>query len=296
MALNPSPRNPGPSWGFRFLTWADAWLPSPLFNGLLGAGTAVAVAAMPAARGHSRKYLAQLRGRPARGIEVWRHFFSFARSLVRSLRAGRGRPPRCQPGIGFEAFFALVNSGRPALFGTFHFGDSDLIGFLLPDFHRHIAMVRQRVANSSDTDELGRQFGQWVRFIWSNDTEGLLFALKSALDAGDSIALKCDRPEHSARLEAFYFLGARRLFPFTIYHLAFIFRLPVVFCLGLPLSRVETAVVSSPVFEPGDSDKEAGLARAREHFQGVLTWLEASLRQNPYLWFNFTPLNPESAC
>jgi predicted LPLAT superfamily acyltransferase len=51
-------------------------------------------------------------------------------------------------------------------------------------------------------------------------------------------------------------------------------------------------VVSSPLFRPDAAGKPANLARARAHFQEFLTRIEAFLRRDPLLWFNFTPLNP----
>ena len=36
----------------------------------------------------------------------------------------------------------------------------------------------------------------------------------------------------------------------------------------------------------------AAAARAHEHFQNFLRQVEGLLREQPYLWFNFTPLNP----
>ena len=91
------------------------------------------------------------------------------------------------------------------------------------------------------------------------------------------------------------FLGARRLFPFTIYHLALMFRRPVAFCVGVPGAEGESLVHGSPVFEPDDGPKAENLARARAHFQGVLSHLESLLRAQPYFWLNFTPLNPVAA-
>jgi len=43
-------RNPGPSWGFRFLLICDRILPEMLFKPLRVAGTWVAMLAMPAQR------------------------------------------------------------------------------------------------------------------------------------------------------------------------------------------------------------------------------------------------------
>jgi len=224
---------------------------------------------------------------------VWRHFFSYLETFMFRLRiAGEGPTPCVLERENAADFEALMESGEPALFGTFHFGHSDLLGFLLGARGRQLAMIRLRIGNSSDTEKFEQTFGRWVSFIWVNDPDNLLFALKSALESGRSLAMQCDRFEYSARTEAFEFLGARRIFPFTIYHLAVTFARPVIFCLGLPDGDGATRVVASPLFRPDAATREENLARAREHFQAVLRQLEALVRQQPLLWFNFHPLNP----
>lgn len=289
-----APRNPGPSWGYGFLYRAATVLPAPVFDSLLGLGTWVAVAVMPDERRCSGDYLAVILGRPATLSEIWRHFFAFARTLVLKLRLAEGRPHRCTPGPGCLPFLKLMESRRPALLGTFHIGHSDMLGYLLGQFQRRVHMIRLKVENSRDTRRLSRQFGQWVTFIWVNETENLLFALKEAVQSGDSVAMECDRAGYSAKLEPFDFLGRRRLFPFSIYHLALIFQLPVAFCVGVPEGPDESLVHGSPVFEPDQGSKAANLARARVHFQEFLVRVEALLRDDPFVWFNFIPLNPEA--
>ena len=289
------PRNPGPSWGYGFLLWAERWWPRWFFRPVLMAGTGVALAFMPAQRAHSRAYLAVVLGRPATLAEVWRHFFALADSLVFSLCAGRGVPVRCALEPENEAVFeALVRSDRPALFGTFHFGGSDLLGYLLSERGRRVTIIRQQVGNSTDTRLLGERFGRQVSFLWINDPARLLFDLKAALEAGESLALKCDRLEFSAKAEPFRFLGAARLFPFTIYHLALLFDRPVVFCTAVhDPARDQLRVYASSVFTPDPAaGREANTAAARRHFQGVLAQLETLIRAHPFLWFNFLPLNP----
>ncbi len=202
------------------------------------AGTWIALAFMPVQRAHSRAYLAVVLGRPARFTEVWRHFFAFTDFLMLELRVGRGAPVRgTLAPENEEAFEALVRSDRPALFGTFHFGGSDLLGYLLGERNRRVSIVRLRVGNSVETRLLGERYARQVSFLWINDPVNLLFDLKAALEAGDSLALKCDRLEFSARAEPFEFLGARRLFPFTIYHLGILFDRPVVFCTAVADTR-----------------------------------------------------------
>jgi predicted LPLAT superfamily acyltransferase len=291
-----APRNPGPSWGYQFLRGCDAVLPEFIFRPLRRLGTWVAVLAMPAQRANSREYFLALTGRAPSWRTIHRHFFAFEEFLMLRLRVAQGQPHRGEFPADAGGFGELLETGEPALLGTFHVGHSDLTGFLLGrQEHRRVFMVRQRVDNSHDTEILGARFGEWLTFIWVNEAENLLFALKDAVMSGGSVALKCDRLEFSAKTEAFDFLGARRLFPFTIYHLALIFDRPVVLCVGLPGAPGFSQVHSSPLFRPDGAGKAANLARARVHFQEFLTRLEAMLRAQPELWFNFLPLNPPAS-
>jgi len=271
-------------------------LPEFLFRPLRQLGTWASLALMPNQYAHSRAYLTALLGAPPSPQQIFRHFFAFEEFLLLRLRVAQGAAHRGVLAPEATGFHALLRSGAPALYGTFHFGHSDLTGFLLGrQEQRKIYMVRQRVGNSHDTEILGTQFAQWVKFIWVNEPQNLLFALKEAIADGGSVALKCDRVDFSSKTEVFDFLGAKRVFPFTIYHLALIFRRPVVLSVGVPDRPGFSIVHSSPLFEPDNSGKAANLARARIHFQEFLNRLESLLRKDPTLWFNFLPLNPTAA-
>jgi len=289
----PAPRNPGPTWGYRFLRACDALLPEKIYRPLRMIGTWIALVGMPKQRAHSRAYLATITGRRPTLAEIFRHFFAFEEFLMLRLRVAAGQHHWGELATDAHGFRAFLRSNQPALLGTFHIGHSDLTGFLLgPQEKRRVFMVRQRVGNSHDIELLGARYAHWVTFIWVNEPENLLFALKDAIAAGGSVAMKCDRLEFSAKTEAFDFLGAHRLFPFTIYHLALIFRLPVVLSVGLPDYPGRSMIHSSPLFVPDAAGKAANLARARLHFQDFLTRIESLLRKAPEQWFNFLELNP----
>jgi predicted LPLAT superfamily acyltransferase len=289
-------RNPGPGWGFRFLRLADRLVPECLFRPARALGTWVALANMREARRHSRAYLRVVLGREPSAREVFRHFFAFEEMLMLKLRVADGRPHRGVHGPGGEDFRRFIECPEDALLGTFHLGHSDLVGFLFGGQEkRRVSMVRLRVGNSHDVERLASTFGRWVSFIWVNEGENLLFALKDAVAAGGVLALKCDRLEHSSRAEPFHFLGARRLFPFTLYHLAIIFDRPVYLCVGTPGAPGESVVHSTPRWAPDPAASRArNLESARAHFQGFLELVESLLRADPYLWFNYLPLNPEA--
>jgi hypothetical protein len=62
---------------------------------------------------------------------------------------------------------------------------------------------------------------------------------------------------------------------------------------GVQMSAERSLLHASPIFQPVEGEsREAALARARDHFQSFLRQVEAILRQQPCLWFNFTPFNP----
>ena len=279
-------------WSTAVLRAADWAMPGPLFNFLAGVGVWVAVVSFKQSRRNSRCYLAAVLGRPPLLREIWRHYMEFTTMHVLRLRVAGGRPHHCRLLPGGEEFAAVMKSGRPALLGSFHIGNSDLLGFFLGQFRRHVYMVRFRLGDPTFLRQLAEQSSAWVTFIWVNEKERLLFALKQAVESGGSIAMKCDRVGYSAKLETFEFLGARRSFPFTIYHLGILFQMPVTFCVSSPAGPDESVVHGFPVFEPDAESKEINLQRARAHFQLVLAQVETLLRANPYLWFNFALLNP----
>ena len=288
-----SPRNPGPSWGYQFLRRADRVLPEIIFRPLRGLGTAVAMACMPTERRNSREYLALVLNRQPTLGDVWRHFFAFEEGLMEKLRVANGKTLRCHYAEGSANFDTWLRGDVPLLLGTFHVGASDLSGFLLAGYLKNpVCLVRQRVGNSHDTDQLAERYGDMLRFVWVNNPEDIIFALKDVAGGRGSIALQCDRVGFSARTEHFDFLGAQRLFPITIYHLSLIFNRPVILSVGIP-TEPGVELHASPPFaaQPGES-RTASLARGREHFQAFLHQLEALLRKQPFQWFNFTPLNP----
>jgi predicted LPLAT superfamily acyltransferase len=288
------PRNPGPSWGYGFLRWCDRLLPEFLFKPLRALGTAIALSVMPSQRRHSRDYLSVVLRRPPTARDIFRHFFAFEESLMAKLRVANGRDIPCVYDPSASAFEAWMNSGGPILLGTFHLGVSDMLGFQIGSHEkRRVHIVRRRVGNSHDTEGLAEIGGGCVQFIWANEPSELVFALKAAADSGEAIAMQCDRIENALQTDAFEFLGTRRRFPITIYRLALIFERAVILTVGVPESGGGSRLYGSPRFEgiAGESRREA-LERGKAHFQEFLRTVERLLRKQPYLWFNFIPLNP----
>lgn len=288
------PKNPGPSWGYRFMRMVDRHTPQPIMNGLLAMGSLYGLIRLPRQRRHSRAFLSLALGRPSTFNDTWKHFTEFSKFLVTRFRAADGVQPNFVPSDqSTDRIESLANKGQQALYGTFHFGNSDLMGFWLSRYNLTIRMIRHQVGNSNDLEWLEKRFGNKVSFIWVNNPRNLLFQLKEAVSEGHSIAMKCDRIEHSSKAEAFEFLGETRLFPFTIYHLAILFNLPVVFAFGLSTANGTIEVHSSPIYYPNAENKRTNLKNAKNHFQETLQLLEELIRREPFQWSNFLDTTPK---
>ena len=285
--------NPGPNWGYQTIAFWERVLPGPVFRLVLGIGTAIGMAFMPQQRKAGREYWCKLNGTEPSIWEQYRHFRSFMDGLVLKLQAGRNKFPQFQfsPEAHSGPFVELCHSSQPAIFGTFHIGHSDMMGCMLRDFGRKISMVRLKVGNSFDTDEMERIFRNTVSFLWINRPEEFLFSLKETLQEGKSLALQCDRTEYSSRTCTLNFLGEQREFPMTIYYLSHMFQYPVVFAFTGPLEPCgKIQVYTSPVFQPL-RDRKEHLREATRHYQEVIDSLQRHLHRYPELWFNFIPLD-----
>ncbi len=289
-------RNPGPEQGYAWIAWSLQHMPGWFNEYGLRLGAGIAVALMPKQRNCSRAYLRLALGREPGWGDVWRHFLAFTRYLLLRIEIAHGHEPRVRFAEGHgDELRAWLATEKPALYGTMHLGNSDLVGFFLGHIGGRIHMIRKQVGNSEETERLARRYAPHVSFIWINDWRRLILAMNDALRAGCSLAMQCDRPEYSSKLEAFGFFGEARQFPFTIYHLAIMHERPVVFSFALPDPADPAATVVSvlPMFYPDPHrDRTGNFAAARTHFQAFLDAVEAELRSNPFLWFNFTPMNP----
>lgn len=283
-------RNFGPSWGFSLIRILDRVLPEPVFRFLLHLGTTLAMAFVPDRVRASRTYLEQILDRPVTWRDVRRHFIAFSEFLVLRFQVAGGKPSRCTLDPDHAGDFMEKASGSaPLLFGTFHVGHSDLLGFWLTNFGRSVRMVRIRVGNSNEIDWLFQRFQGQVGFIWTNDAADIPFAIRDAIAEGQSIAMQCDRPDYASRTAAFSFLGREQVFPVTIYHLAILFEIPVLMAFGMPDPEGDTRVYTLPAFVPEPGRKKSNLERAHAHFAASVRLVEGLLRKDPYQWFNFEP-------
>lgn len=279
------PRNPGPAGGYHLLVFFHKTLPRFFFDFLVRIGSLIALGGMRNQRAESRRYLGMVLGRKATFFDVWRHFNTFAQTLVFRLIVGETKDPKLLlPHWHGDEFMTLARSEAQVLYGSFHIGCGDLLGYALSEGFCPVYMIRLRMGNSHDTERFGRSY-HGVKLLWANEPQDVLLGINRAVGEGASITMLCDRTDYSSRTEVFDFLGGRRNFPFTIYHLSAIYRMPVAFCFAIYNGRNVETFAPKP-FHPSGNKGEI-LEAGRVHFQGVLHDVERLLKDNPCHWFNF---------
>jgi hypothetical protein len=173
---------------------------------------------------------------------------------------------------------------RPALFGTFHFGGSDLLGYLLSERGRRVSIIRLRVGNS-DRHAPARRAVCRAGLV-SLDQRPRQPALRfEGGDRGRRIAGAEVRPAGVQRERPSRSISSAR---------AACSRSPSTTWPSCSTGRWCSArrcrigredglrVFASPVFTPDPAaDREANTWAARGHFQAVLTQLETLVRQHP---------------
>lgn len=281
-------KNLGPQWGPDLLLLLDRILPSRVLNFFVLCACYFCVPLLKSQTKVSTDWLWRIRGKKPHHSEIARHYYHFILSLLELLRMSKNtRHVFNCVGANAKHFQDFLKSGKPALFGTFHIGNSDLLGYALGERGHKIGMIRMNSGNSAETRRLVARFQENVKIVWVDKPENIFFEIKRILQSGESLAMKCDRLEFSSKGELFYFAGRQYEFPFTIYHLAILFNLPLWFCVGVPSGKGITDVYPFSVFVPDVLDKGTSLRKGKIHFQSVLNDIEEILKENPYLWFNF---------
>ena len=136
-------RNPGPTGGYHLIIFFHRILPRCIFDFLVKIGALIAMACMKRQRMASGGYLRLALGREPTWKDVWKHFESFARTLIFRLEVGNSKDSKLrQPYWNGEEFMTLVRSKTQILYGTFHIGCADLLGYELSEGFCPVYMIR----------------------------------------------------------------------------------------------------------------------------------------------------------
>jgi predicted LPLAT superfamily acyltransferase len=256
---------------------------------LLGPITLYFFLRRPAARRASRAYLGAVRGRPARAWHVFRHFYSFAQTLLdRFFLLERGEKALRVSVEGGEALAAALEKGRGAILLSAHLGNFDILRLVLGAaapvpvrvvMHRlrqgplTALLAASEAARSHEIIELDGDIGPPLN---------ALLALRETLAANGVVGLLGDRAVSGQRSAPLSFLGRPAHFPLGPYVLADRLEAPLFLAFAIRSGWRRYEIRLSPLPAPREDVKNY-----LDSLRIYVSALETLCRRHPYDWFNF---------
>ena len=213
-------------------------------------------------------------------------YAQFAHCMTETMECYGPRPLPIRVDISEEDDLELaLRAGRGAIVVTGHFGNWDVAAKLINGYGRPINLVMAREANAT-THEFVRAAREraGVRVIYSDTSVFSSINIIRALRQNEIVAIQMDRPLGAGGTRAIEFFGAPAAFSTGPFVLARLSGAPVipVFVPRLGVRHYQVRVCGR--FPVARDD------RAMQHVMDqVIRVFEATVREFPTQWFQFTP-------
>ena len=297
-------RRPAGQTGIRLMAWLCRRLGWRFGAALLWPITLVFVLRDGAGRRASRRYLSRALGRPPGFGEVFRHFHTFAHTLLDRffLHVSREAAPFDIRVEGLDHLAAAVAEGRGVILLGAHLGSFAALRVVTragaPVAIRMVMHRGGRGALTALFEENDPSFAAGVIALPAPDGDGiaLALALRETLAGGGVVGLLADRRAAGQAVMTADFLGAPAPFPLGPFRLAAATGAPVLLGFGLRLARRRYLVHIEPfaaAIAPCPAGGAAGerpaepWAALRPHVTRYAERLAGLCREYPYNWFNF---------
>ena len=241
------------------------------------------------AREASRAYLGRVLGRPARLMDVVRHYLTFAKTLQDRVYflAGRGAAFSVEE-HGLAALERVLAQGRGCLLLGSHLGSFEVL--------RNIGSLQRKLPvnvllypdNSSNADavagDLCPELKQRVIPLGRPDT---LLRVHECLERGEIVGILGDRTLKSDKTVRCDFFGQPATFPQGPLLLASILKAPVILFFGLFEGGRRYTIHFEPFTDELQIARQDRSAQLQPWIARYAERLEHYCRLAPYNWFNF---------
>lgn len=259
-----------------------AWL-------LLHAVSLYFLAVSPADRAASRQYLRRALGREPGLADLFRHFHSFATTILDRVYLLNGQYGRYDVRVhGEEIVAGMLARGEGCLLLGAHFGSFEIVRFL---GHAARAPRVTLVMYEQGTKTLNAVLNAInpdlaMRVIALGRIDSML-QLERALADGEFVGVLPDRVIGSESTVTFPFLGAPARFPDGVFRIAALLRRPVVLMLGIYRGGSRYDIHFEVLADMSGADRTNRERLIKDALQRYVGRLEHYCRLAPYNWFNF---------
>jgi predicted LPLAT superfamily acyltransferase len=244
-----------------------------------------------AARKASYDFLHRVRGRRAHWWHVFRHFFSFAATILDRIYLLKGQFQHfdvCvhQP----EVLHGQIETGQGCILLGSHLGSFEVlraIGVTQQEFRLKVLMdIEHNEKITAFLDALNRRIASTVI---EPDRPDTLLKVKESLDQGFLIGILGDRPTSDGKTARCDFLGAPTTFPTGPFILAAIMHCPIILFFGIYHGGNRYDIYFEKLAQDVVLNREKRSEEIQRWIQRYVERLEHYANLAPYNWFNFYP-------
>lgn len=273
----------------RIMLWIASSLGRPAARALLYPICLYYVSFSVRARRAIRQFRERVLGRPATWTDLFRHFYSFASTILDRVYFLRGQFGAFDIRVhGLDALDRMLAQQRGCLLLGSHLGSFEVVravGLSRKDVEIRVLMDEQNaLLIRALIQELNPAVAETVIQVGGVDT---MLHVKESVERGGVVGIMGDRVMRGDHAVSCTFFGHHARFPIGAMRLAHVVRAPIVLFFGLYRGNNRYDVYLESFSEQVQLSSEARDHDLARWTQRYAARLEAFCRQAPDNWFNF---------
>lgn len=242
----------------------------------------------PRARDASRRYLGRALDRAAHAGDLWRHYFTFAATVLDRVYFLGGQLDRFDIEIeGLDQVHRTLASRRGCLLIGAHLGSFELLRNLAVEHKMPVSPVMYEDNAGNITDVLSTVNTKITSSTIVPSEVDTVLRISERLAAGEIVAMLGDRFVGSEKRVTCRFFGLDAAFPQGPLLLAQSLGVPVMLFFALYQGGARYSVLFEPFCDGPSGDRRTRAAWVQQAAQRYADRLEQLCRIAPYNWFNF---------